>query len=79
MLLGFSPNQKFWGCACTPASYTSAYVWESTFSKKQVKSSRNRIALETLDDSFRHGTTNKGYWYWYTNKCQRSLDTDRDL
>jgi len=24
-LPGFSPNQKFWGCACTPASYTSEH------------------------------------------------------
>jgi len=21
---GFSPNLKFWGCACTPTSYTSS-------------------------------------------------------
>ena len=24
ILPGFSPNQNFWGCACTPASYTTA-------------------------------------------------------
>ena len=23
ILPGFSPNQNFWGCACTPASYTT--------------------------------------------------------
>jgi len=26
MLPGFSPNHKFWGCRCTPASYTSALL-----------------------------------------------------
>jgi len=25
ILPGFSPNQNFWGCGCTPASYTSGF------------------------------------------------------
>jgi len=24
--MGFSPNQNFWECGCTPASYSSAFA-----------------------------------------------------
>ena len=27
ILRGFAPNQNFWGCSCTPASYTSVFIY----------------------------------------------------
>jgi len=27
ILLGFSPNQKFWGCACNPCNPPPTPVW----------------------------------------------------
>ena len=33
-LPGFSPHQNFWGCACTPASYTTVYRQANCHCKK---------------------------------------------
>ena len=37
ILSGFSPNQTFWGCACTPASYPSVDKYCLAVTKIQLK------------------------------------------
>jgi len=40
ILPGFLRNQKFWGCGCTPASFTSA--WSTNFCFSQAESSSSK-------------------------------------
>jgi len=45
ILPGFSTNQKFWGCACTPASYTTGLKSLILFSCEKERSPEQFVAI----------------------------------
>jgi len=45
ILPGFSTNQNFWGCACTPASYTTGLTSLIIFGSEKERSPEQFVAI----------------------------------